>query len=131
MGTTGGAEAAAEAEASYAALVKAKPSSPALAPPAQEPITYIEDEEEEGEEAGGDFDPAEDVDFAENGPRAAAAAVAPASFGTKVDEEEPDGDFFRPAPALDKYEWEDSREGMRRRPNRREDDDSEDNVALR
>ena len=53
--------------------------------------------------------------------------------GTRADlpgddaREDPEGDasenYFRPAPELDDFEWEDSREGMRRRVRSRESDD--------
>ena len=113
VGTTGGSASAEEADAAAeksGRLILATAVSSGSAPTS----------------APGDSPPASSADPAPTGD----SSVADPSGDSSGVSGDASGDFFRPAPELGTFDWEDSRDGLRRRPSRDTDDaDTEASLA--
>ena len=126
VGTTGGAKAAEKADAAAALAGRTLLEDSSKAADSEKEVS---DDvwEKTDEKSGGETDekspaPATPELAAEHGEHRADADV-----DADVDAS---GDYFRPAPELDDFEWEDSREGMRRRVRSRiPSDDGVDDVS--
>jgi hypothetical protein len=113
VGTTGGSASAEEADAAAeksGRLILATAVSSGSAPTS----------------APGDSPPASSADPAPTGD----SSLADPSGDSSGVSGDASGDFFRPAPELGTFDWEDSRDGLRRRPSRDTDDaDTEASLA--
>ena len=133
VGTTGGAKAAeaADAAAALAGRTLLEDSSKAAG--------NSSSEKEVSEKVGEKTDVQKSAGETPSSPAPATPELAAADGDHRVDEQgdarmdeddgDASGDYFRPAPELDDFEWEDSREGMRRRVRSRESDDGYGDVS--